>query len=175
MQRKSSNVEKYVNMWDVIGPTILVVFFGFCTWKDSSFFSIVMVAVSTAIMIYVVIAHSSAFYNQVKQESIKRKILDKKSKKNPASETQPYQKLGSEFIDKTILLGFDDISVAEACLDFLKKRGIQLYEPYDRLYAALNNPFWAKKTAERIFDFMNKIAPEGSEFREINTNAWGFA
>ncbi len=172
MQRKVSRIERHDTMWDIIGPTVLVAFFGFCTWRNGNLFSITMVVVFTIIMTYVVLIHLLALHKQARQNSKKDHALKKESKrKNPHQN----QRLGRDFIRKTILIGFDGISVAQACLEFLKKQGINTPEPYDRLYAALEDPFWGKETAERIFDFMNRIAPEGSEFREIDENAWGFA
>lgn len=188
MQGKSRTRESHAyGKWDIIGPMILIAIFGFCFFGGDNFFFAMMAVFFTAIMSFVIIDHrsSKAPVQQMEQEkpreegSVEKELVEKPTKQegssSSVSQDQYSQGLERAYVGKTILLGFDDISVAEACLEFLKKQGVELPEPYDRLYAALNDPFWGKKTAERILDFMNKIAPKGSKFREINKNAWGFA
>jgi hypothetical protein len=187
MQGKAKTKEGYVySKWDIICPTILIAIFGFCSYGGDNLFFVTMVVFFTIVMSYAMINRRSSMISQQieqvkprKEGSAEKKSaeqhLEKKESPDQIPQTQSYQRLGRDYVNRTILIGFDNISVAEACLEFSKKHGIKLHEPYDRLYAALNDPFWDKKTAERIFDFMNRIAPEGSELREINKNAWGFA
>jgi hypothetical protein len=185
MQEKTRENYGY-NKWDFFGPCIPATVFGFCAWGDGDKFCITMALMFAAMAICMVITNllKTALVLRVNQEPLSSKERKddqkpiKQTEKKPENQVQSnqsLQRLGRDYVNRTILIGFDNISVAEACLEFFKKHGIKLHEPYDRLYAALSDPFWDKKTAERIFDFMNRIAPEGSEFRELNKNAWGFA
>lgn len=158
------------------------IFFGFCYFGDKSpLFLFMMVAFATmfawAFFLYPlqnILSASPAQQFKEPVETIKSAEISEPGKESETTEPSSLPTLDRDCIGKTILIGFNDIDIAEASLEFLRKKGVKLHEPYEQLYAALEDPHWGKKTAERIIDFMNTIAPEGSELQEINKHAWGF-